>query len=161
GVLRRQFHHDGENRDLVVLGRLTAGAAAAATRRPARGRPSGTDRGAAIALRWRRRRHTFDVRPVTAGDRATLMAWFGGPALQSRLDDAGLADDGVRTKVATLLPSAAPQPRALGFLLLAAGRPVGLLHLLFVNWRSGTAEVDLFLADADVRDSPLGGAAVI
>src|SRR5262249_6570030 len=28
GVLRRQFHHDGENRDLVVLGRLTDGAAA-------------------------------------------------------------------------------------------------------------------------------------
>src|SRR5262249_49802976 len=77
------------------------------------------------------------------------------------LDDAGLSDDGVRRKVASLLPSGVPQPRALGFLLVAAGRPVGLLHLLFVNWRSGTAELDLFLADADVRNSPLGGAALI
>jgi RimJ/RimL family protein N-acetyltransferase len=160
GVLRRQFRHRGENRDLVVLGRLADGAAAAA-HPPDGARPLRIERGAAIAQRWLRRRHTFDVRPVTAADRATLSAWFEDPELQSILDDAALTADGVREKVATLLPSAAPQPRALGFLLLAAGRPVGLLHLLFVNWRSGTAEVDLFLAGADVRDSPLGGAALM
>lgn len=160
GVLRRQFHHDGSNRDLVVLGRLADGAAAAA-RSPAGGPPPGVERSAATAHRWLRRRGTFDVRPVTAADRATLSAWFEDPALQSMLDDAGLSDEGVQAKVATLLPAAVPQPRALGFLLLALGRPVGLLHLLFINWRSGTAEVDLFLADEGVRDSPLGGAALI
>jgi RimJ/RimL family protein N-acetyltransferase len=160
GVLRRQFRHDGENRDLVVLGRLADGAAAAAPP-PAAVHPQGLERGLRIAQRWLRRRHTFDVRPVTAADRATLSAWFADPELQSKLDDAGLSDEGVRRKVATLLPAAARQQRVLGFVLLADRRPVGLLRLLFVNWQSGTAEVDLFLADEEVRDSPLGGAALI
>lgn len=159
GVLRCQYRHAGANRDLAVLARL-ADSAASAGPCPAAVRRLDFARGAAVAARASTRPHDLAVRPVTAADRATLSAWFGDPGLQAVLDDADLSDDEIQQKVAALLPADSTHPRTLGFVLASGDRPVGLLHFLWINWTSGTAEVDLFVGERE-RNSLLVGAALL
>jgi RimJ/RimL family protein N-acetyltransferase len=159
GVLRRHFWCHGDWQDLVVLGRM-AGAVPPTGPLAAPRPPLDLVHGSRLAARGRGELRTLATRPVAATDRSTLRRWFTDPGLQAVLDDGALTAADVEAKIDELLPSDDATPRSRGFVLEVGGRAIGLLHFLWINWLSRTAEVDL-LVDGAARASLITGQAVL
>ncbi len=98
----------------------------------------------------------FVVRCVEPHDRATLMRWYGKSEIQSALEDEPLSFWDRRWKVGQLIASDPYEDEQGAFIFELDSHPVGLVHFMWINWISRTAEIDFLLAPGE-KHPPLRG----
>ena len=86
------------------------------------------------------------ARRMQPDDVAMLLEWMADPTLQEVIEDEDLDEDETGDKWARVASSDPFRDRQVAFVIEADGRPVGLVHLMWINWISRTAEIDLFAA---------------
>ena len=93
------------------------------------------------------------VRRIIPADRPVLRRWLQDPIVRAAIKDETI-DFTDTAKVLTLFESSDPfQDGGLGLIVEMAGRPIGLIHFVWINWVSRNAEVIVFVGPGEMRRS--------
>ena len=87
----------------------------------------------------------FTVRPIERQDVLTIARWLDDPKMQHALDDERTTAQQRRAFLRDLVASTPISNGRGGFVVERHGRPLGFIHLMWVNWLSRTGEVDLLV----------------
>lgn len=98
----------------------------------------------------------FVARRVDARDKATLLRWYGDPAIQATLEDEHRSRAQLRQKVEDLVSCDPYEDCRCVILCQRDSRPIGMAYFMWINWISRTAEVDLMLSP-ELSHGPLTG----
>lgn len=88
---------------------------------------------------------SFHVRPCTMADVPVVLQWFNDEAVHTAIEDE-VRDRAGRKHFLHALVRSSPQKNSQGaFMVTCRNQPVGFIHLMWINWISRTAEVDLVI----------------
>jgi RimJ/RimL family protein N-acetyltransferase len=93
------------------------------------------------------------VRHLDRADRPVLRRWFADPVIRAAVTDETVRPDRLSATLAMLESS---DPRRKGDLCLVIekdGRPIGLIHFVWINWTSRNAEALVFIGPEEQRGS--------
>jgi len=103
---------------------------------------------------------TVSLRRITADDRPLLRKWLSDPVIKTAIEDE-IVDVSRMADTLNLFESSDPfKDRGVGLLVERAGRPIGLIHFIWINWISRNAEVIVLVGPSESRRS-LAAAAVL
>jgi RimJ/RimL family protein N-acetyltransferase len=100
------------------------------------------------------------VRRIVATDRPVLRRWLKDPEVRAAIEDETI-DLSSMAQALTLFESSDPfHDSGLGLMVEAAGRPIGLIHFVWINWVSRNAEVIVFVGPGELRRSLIAAVVV-
>jgi RimJ/RimL family protein N-acetyltransferase len=87
-------------------------------------------------------------RPIATADVAVVHGWMDGPEMQAKMEDQALTSREITAKLAGLVGQDPVRDRQGAYMIEHDARPIGFVHLMWINWISRTAEVDLIVDPA-------------
>lgn len=100
------------------------------------------------------------VRRIVPGDRPVLRHWLNDPDVRRAIEDETI-DFSRMPETMAMFESGDPfRDGALGLIVEAMGRPIGLIHFAWLNWINRNAEVIVVVGPGELRHS-LGAAVVV
>lgn len=100
------------------------------------------------------------VRRVVAADRPLLRNWLKDPVVREAIEDETIDLSDVEGALAMFESSDPFRDGGLGLLVEMSGRPIALIHFVWINWVSRNAEVIVFVGPGELRRS-LAAAVVV
>ena len=100
------------------------------------------------------------VRRIAADDQALLRLWLNDSGVRLALEDEILDFSKLSETIALIETSDPFRDGALGLMVEAMGRPIGLIYFAWLNWINRNAEVIVLVGPGELRHS-LGAAVVI
>jgi RimJ/RimL family protein N-acetyltransferase len=87
-------------------------------------------------------------RPIATHDIAVIHGWMDGAEMQAKMEDQALTSQEITNKLAALVGQDPVRDRQGAYIIEHEGRPIGFVHLYWINWISRTGEVDLMVDPA-------------
>lgn len=98
-------------------------------------------------------REQIILRRLVPADRPILRRWLRDPVVRAAIEDETIMPSQMRETV-ELFESKDPfRDGGVGLLVERAGRPIGLIHFIWINWISRNAEVIVFVGPSKLRRS--------
>ena len=98
-------------------------------------------------------REQIVLRRLGPADRPILRRWLRDPVVQAAIEDETIASSRMRKTVALFESSDPFRDGSMGLLVERAGKPIGLIHFVWINWISRNAEVVIFVGPGELRNS--------
>ncbi len=108
-----------------------------------------------------RAREQIVLRRLGPADRPILRRWLRDPVVQAAIEDETITSSRMRETVALFESSDPFRDGSVGLLVERAGKPIGLIHFVWINWISRNAEVVIFVGPGELRNSLTALALVI
>lgn len=93
------------------------------------------------------------LRRLEPADRPFLERWLRDPAVQAAIEDEVIVPSRIEETVALFESSDPFRDGSVCLLVERAGRPIGLIHFVWINWISRNAEVVIFVGPEELRNS--------
>ena len=103
---------------------------------------------------------TTSLRRITPADRPLLRKWLRDPVIKAAIEDEMVDLSRISDTLALFESSDPFEDGGLGLLVERAGRPIGLIHFIWINWTSRNAEVIVLVGPSESRRS-IAAAAVL
>ncbi|MGA1979711.1 MAG: GNAT family protein [Sedimentisphaerales bacterium] len=97
---------------------------------------------------------------VETRHRNLLSRWYGSSSIQKALEDEPCTAAYLRRKIAKLISSDPFRDGQCAVILEMNSRPIALVHFMWINWISRTAEIDFTLLSEKPRGLVLGAIAI-
>jgi len=88
---------------------------------------------------------------LLASDVATLTSWLSAPEMQAVLEDEPGGPAAAARKARKLVGLDPIRNRECAYMVMYEGRPIGFIHVLYINWISRTTEIDIMVEPASQR----------
>ena len=98
-------------------------------------------------------RDPFVLRRLLPADRPVLRRWLRDPAVQAAIEDETIMPSRMRETVEIFESQDPFRDGSVGLIVERRGRPVGLIHFVWINWISRNAEVIVFIGPGELRGS--------
>jgi len=93
------------------------------------------------------------VRRIEPADRPTLRRWLRDPVVREAIEDETVDLSDIKQALALFETSDPFRDGGLGLVVEVLGRPIALIHFVWINWVSRNAEVIVFVGPGELRQS--------
>ena len=93
------------------------------------------------------------VRRIIAADRPGLRRWLKDPVVREAIEDETIDLSDINKALALFESSDPFRDGGLGLIVEVLGRPIALIHFVWINWVSRNAEVIVFVGPGELRQS--------